>query len=403
LEEIQLTIRCIIITDAYPPLATSAAVQVRDLAIEFVRQGHQIVVITPDSNVSGEIYLQSIDGVQIVKIRTPRIKNVGYLRRAFGEFIMPFAMYYRLRSCRDIFPHWDLIAWYSPSIFNGILARLLSQSRRCKRYLILRDIFPEWAADVGLITRGIPYYFFKAVANFQYSVADVIGVQSSGNLWYFKKWAKRSGRRLEVLNNWLGEARYLRCGIRLDKSLIAGRKIFVHAGNIGVAQGVLNIINAASYLSARVEIGFLFVGRGSDFERMRKLAASLGLSNVEFFGEVPADEIPDLFSQCYAGIVSLDLRHKTQNVPGKFLSYLRSGLPVLANVNSGNNICDLIVNERIGRFVSTEDPQLIADAVIKLVSDIENDFDIHSRCVKVFERDFSVDKAVKQIVEAVGK
>ena len=394
--------RCVIITDAYPPATTSAAVQVRDLAVEFARQGHSISILTPDPDISSNLHIQQIDGVRVCKVRTQRIKNVGFLRRAWGEILMPFAMFAKLRLSDHPQFQFDLIAWYSPSIFHGILARMLCGSQKCKRYLILRDIFPEWAVDLGLLSRGLPYQFLKIVARYQYSIADVIGVQAAGNLVYFEDWAKRSGRRLEVLKNWLDQANHLRCRIRLDQSSLAGKKVFVHAGNIGVAQGVLNIIKAASLLQERKDIGFLFVGRGSDFGLLKSYAESLKMSNILFFGEVPPDEIPDLYSQCYAGIVSLDLRHKTHNIPGKFVSYLRSGLPVLANVNSGNEICGLINSERIGRAVSTANPRRIADALIALVSDVENDLAIRSRCANVFQREFSVERAVKQIVEAIG-
>ena len=393
--------RCVIITDAYPPATTSAAVQVRDLAVEFARQGHYISVLTPDPDIPSHLHIEQIDGVRVCRVRTQRIKNIGHLRRAWGEVLMPFTMFFKLTLSDQPQWHFDFIAWYSPSIFHGVLARLLCGSQKCKRYLILRDIFPEWAADVGLLSRGLPYQFFKTVALYQYSIADVIGVQAAGNLGYFENWAQRSGRRLEVLKNWLDQANHLRCRIRLDQSLLAGRKVFVHAGNVGIAQGVLSIINAAYLLQERMDIGFLFVGRGSEFENVKSYAESLNLSNILFFGEVPSDEISDLYSQCYAGIVSLDLRHKTHNIPGKFVSYLRSGLPVLANVNIGNELCELIDCERIGRAVSVDNPIQIADALVALVSDVDNDVEIRIRCANVFQRDFSVERAVKQIVDAV--
>ena len=91
-------------------------------------------------------------------------------------------------------------------------------------------------------------------------------------------------------------------------------------------------------------MGFLFVGRGSDAQTLRTEARALGLTNVVFFDEIDPDEIPGLYAQCDIGLVSLDRRHKTHNIPGKFLSYMRSGLPVLASVNPGNDILKLPFN-----------------------------------------------------------
>ena len=60
-----------------------------------------------------------------------------------------------------------------------------------KRYLIIRDIFPQWAVDMGLMRRGLTYRFFDLVARYQYTLADIIGVQSPGNLSYFEDWERK--------------------------------------------------------------------------------------------------------------------------------------------------------------------------------------------------------------------
>lgn len=75
------------------------------------------------------------------------------------------------------------MVWFGTrqSIFHGPLVSALKSRSNCKGYLIIRDIFPEWAVDMGLMGRGPPYRFFDAVAQYQYSVADVIGVQTPGN------------------------------------------------------------------------------------------------------------------------------------------------------------------------------------------------------------------------------
>ena len=67
----------------------------------------------------------------------------------------------------------------------------------------MRDIFPEWTLDLGILKKNPIYYFFKIVAKYQYSVANIIGVQTSSNLKYLENWSKKPNRKLEVLNNWL--------------------------------------------------------------------------------------------------------------------------------------------------------------------------------------------------------
>jgi hypothetical protein len=73
---------------------------------------------------------------------------------------------------------------------------------------------------------------------YQYSVADTIGVQTPGNLAYFGNWASSTGRTVEVLQNWLGKAPKQDCVIQVAHTVLAGRKVFVYAGNMSVAQGM---------------------------------------------------------------------------------------------------------------------------------------------------------------------
>ena len=393
--------RIALIADTFPPLRTSGAVQLRDLSREFARQGHQLTVLLPASDLDRDWELQNADGVEVLRLRAPRTKDIGYVRRTLGELLMPFAMLRNLRKSPLARQKWDGVVWYAPSIFHGPLARALKRASGCKGYLIIRDIFPEWAVDMGLMGRGLPYRFFDAVARYQYSVADVIGVQTPGNLAYFEKWRQLPGRTLEVLQNWLGEPAKKPCAIRVDATLLAGRKVFVYAGNMGVAQGMDRVLDLAERLLHRPDVGFLFVGRGSDAARLKTTAQARGLSNVVFFDEIDPDEIPDLYAQCSVGIVALDPRHQSHNIPGKFLTYMQSGLPVLANVNAGNDLAALIRREQVGQVCESNDVEQLARMAETLLSQISTDLALPLRCSQLFARQFSVEQAVCQILTAL--
>jgi glycosyltransferase involved in cell wall biosynthesis len=391
-----------LIADTFPPLRSSGSVQLRDLAREFKRQGHSLCVLLPAADQCEAWKLELFDDTQVLRLRAPRIKEVSYARRTLAEFAMPFAMLRNFFKSPLANQVWDAVVWYSPSIFHGPFVSVLSRSSNAKSYLIIRDIFPEWAVDMGLIKRGFRYWFFDAIARYQYSVADVIGVQSSGNQQYFEGWLKKPGRRLEVLQNWLGKPSAVRCSIRVDETALVGRKVFVYAGNMGVAQGTSILLELAEKLRIRPVFGFLFVGRGSDVVRLKDIARSRQLDNVVFFDEIDPDEIPDLYAQCHAGIVALDPRHKSHNIPGKFLSYMQSGLPVLANINPGNDLAQIIRDERVGQVCETHQVGDLLRLTENLLDQVENDLDLPERCLRLFERNFSVANTVKQIINAVS-
>jgi len=254
-----------------------------------------------------------------------------------------------------------------------------------------------------LMGRGLPYRFFKAIARYQYAVADIIGVQTAGNLKYFEGWSRGVGRKAEVLQNWLGPVGRCACSLRMDATPLAGRKVFVYAGNMGVAQGMDILLDLAERFRLREDVGFLFVGRGSDAGRLAEEAKRRGLCNVLFLDEIDPDEIPGLYAQCHVGMVALDPRHQSHNIPGKFVTYMQSGLPVLANINPGNDLVGMIRRERVGRVSEDNAVDTLYRMAEELLAEGEDGADVSGRCRGLFERLFSAETAVRQIVSALGE
>lgn len=130
-----------------------------------------------------------------------------------------------------------------------------------------------------------------------------------------------------------------------------------------MAQGFEILINVAEKLKNNDEIGFLFIGRGSQFEKMRNMAYKKSIPNVLFYEQIKNEQIISLYKQCQFGIVILDRRHKTHNIPGKFLSYLHSGLPVFALVHPNNDLIPFINNKKVGIATSTFEEEQIMESI----------------------------------------
>ena len=392
--------RIALIVDAYAPARTSAAVQMSDLAHELRAQGHEPAVVVPSTEITSAWDLKVEDGVRVLRVRSPATKDIGYVKRTVAELRLPFAMWRGLSMSPLAAEKWDGVVWYSPTIFFGPLVKRIKRSSQCPSYLILRDLFPDWAVDAGVMRRGPTYRFFKRVERYQYSVADTIGVQTPANLKYLASWPSR-GRRLEVLHNWLTQREDRGAPIAVSKTSLRGRKIFVYAGNMGRAQDVGPFLDLAGRLRTRRDVGFLFVGRGSEAGRLKARALKERLENVEFHDEIAPSEVPGLLSQCHIGILALDPRHTTHNIPGKFLTYLRAGLPVLARINPGNDLEKLIQTERLGR-VSTESSVDVLEQMAGELLDNEIEFaEIARRARTLANQMFSVTTAATQVISAL--
>jgi glycosyltransferase involved in cell wall biosynthesis len=387
-----------LISTDYPPLRTSAAVQLRDLAQQFAALGHRPVVIVPSPISDKSWTVERLDGIEVLRVAAPPTRAASFVRRALAEMWLPFAMYRNIRKSSFRRAKWDIVAWYSPPIFFGPLIWKLRLNSGARTYLILRDIFPEWAVDLGLVRKGPVYLVFKAIAALQYAVSEVIGVQTPSNLVYLLSWASPR-RRIEVLHNWLAVTPDVGCSIAVGNTALAGRKIFVYIGNMGVAQGMDIFMELIQSLRHREDIGFLFVGRGSEFAKLEAEKTSRDLNNVVFFDEIDSSEIPGLLAQCHVGLVALHPDHKTHNIPGKFVSYVQYGLPVLARVNGGTDLQRIIEDEGVGKVYVGNSIGELKGLAEELADDDMLRHSMSERGRQLGGRMFSPETAARQIVK----
>ena len=137
---------CLIVDDYMPNSIKIAAKMMHELAIELNNQGHEVTVLTPCVNISKSVDILKLDNINIYRFKSGAIKNVSKIKRAINETLLSYSAW---KSCKSLLINnkHDLIIYYSPSIFFGPLIGKLKKVWNVKSYLILRDIFPQWAVD----------------------------------------------------------------------------------------------------------------------------------------------------------------------------------------------------------------------------------------------------------------
>ncbi|MBS0174331.1 MAG: glycosyltransferase family 4 protein [Nitrospira sp.] len=361
--------RLLLVADTYPPARISGALQMRDLAHALAVLGHRPLVLVPTASHDAQPGLAEEYDVQVLRVRAPRTKDVGLIRRTAAELVLPWVLLRGLHRSPLRGECWDGIVWYSPTIFLGPLVRTLKRRHGCRTYLILRDLFPDWAVDAGVMRKGLIYRWFKVIERFQYRQADTIGVQTPSNSPLVSRDAPPAAR-MEVLHNWLAPTPLPAEADQLPSlSKLQGRTIFVYAGNMGIAQDMDAFVALARRMRSRDDVGFLFVGRGSESVRLKELVNDEGFENLLVIKEIDPMLLPALLAHCHVGIVALHPGHRTHNIPGKLLTYLRAGLPVLARVNPDNDLVNLVPEEDIGCVVPGNDPDLLERQATRLADD----------------------------------
>jgi glycosyltransferase involved in cell wall biosynthesis len=393
--------RLALLVEYYPPSRASAAVQMSDLALAFARQGHDVTVFTTSPEAQAPAVQHDDAGVRVLRVPTAKVKGMGLVQRAMSEIFMSLALWRGARRCGLSLRDFDGVIWYSPTIFLAPFVACIKQRSGARAYLILRDLFPQWAVDAGVMRRGPAYWFFRLFERFQYYVADVIGVQSPANLAQVRK-DTRGGRRIEVLYNWIEVDRAEPAATDLlRREGLTGKRILVYGGNMGVAQDVDNLVRLAERLRDCSDVAMLLVGAGSEVERLRGEFAQRRLANVVLVDEVDPDEFRAVLRQCHVGLITLDRRLTTHNIPGKLLAYLEAGLPVAASVNPGNDLLTMIEGSGAGiGFVNGSDAEF-AEATRALVCDASRCGAMSRAARALLVERFSVDSVTAQLLSSL--
>jgi len=395
--------RILLLVDCYFPHSKSSATQMHDMALEFRRRDHDVVVLTPSERISENVEVAWEDGVQVIRVKTRKIKGALKVFRALEEARLSSVVWRRAKQFLLGNPV-DLIVFYSPTIFWGDLVKRLKSLWGCPSYLILRDIFPAWAVDAGLLRKGLIYWFFRRQEINQYDAADRIAVQSPANLEYFTTEFPDRCFPLEVLYNWMSlhVEDLPRTSYRTELGL-QGKVVFLYGGNLGVAQDVDNMVRLAVRLSGQNHIRFLLVGEGSEVPRLKTLLAEKRLDNIQILPTVNPREYLAMLSEFDVGLLSLDRRLKTHNLPGKLLGYMYWGRPTLASINPGNDLFEILHNYQAGFCFLNGDDDSFCAAALKLANSPELRARMGSNSRKLLEHLFSVDAAVGQITKQLPR
>ena len=151
------------------------------------------------------------------------------------------------------------------------------------------------------------------------------------------------------------------------------------------------------------DINFLFIGRGKKFSEYQEFCHEKNLSRVKFQKEIPIGDLECILPNFKAGIVLLDTRHKSHNIPGKFLTYLKFGLPVFSHVNKNNDLIDIIEKNNIGESAHLEDVDEIYKSFMKFHRRIDENIFSNEDIKKIFLKNFSSFNVADQIVGSIKK
>lgn len=393
---------CLIVDDYLPASIKVGAKMMHELAIEFMQLGHLVTVIAPEPNLKARSEISILDGVAVYRFRSGVIKNTSKIRRAVNETLLP---YYGWSIYRDYFlqNRHDLIVYYSPTIFWGPLVSKLKSLWRAKSYLILRDFFPQWVIDNGMLRAHSPIVkYFRFFERLNYRAADMIGVQSPKNLQLFRHAASVKGPS-EVLYNWAADMQpVISAGFYRQKYGLENKVVFFYGGNIGPAQDMMNIVRLSYSLREDEKAFFVLVGNGDEVPLVRAAIEQGRAGNMLLLPSVTQTEFVQMLVEFDVGLFSLHRDHTTHNFPGKLLEYMRQKKPILGSINQGNDLQSIVEEAGAGFVTINGDDKELLNNALSLLHSSEIRMMMGNNGKKLLTSTFSARSAANQILSVSG-
>ncbi|PKG37977.1 glycosyltransferase family 4 protein [Psychromonas sp. Urea-02u-13] len=396
--------RLALLIDDYLPNSTRVGAKMfHELACELVKCGHEVVVVTPGINQNELLKISMLDGVTVWKFNSGPIKDIGKIKRAINETLLSTRAWNAIKA-KVCLGYFDGVVYYSPSIFFSHLVTKLKKACGCQSYLVLRDLFPQWAVDEGLMKQGsLIEKYFRFFEKLNYKAANHIGLMSQNNLTLFNS-RTDNVYQTTILRNWAAFSPFNVKDANFnyrDKLNLTNKVIYFYGGNIGHAQDMENLMRLARDMQPYPQAHFLFVGQGDEVELINKLATDWELDNFTYLASVTQEVFKHLLSEVDVGLFSLARSLSAHNFPGKLLGYMVESLPILGSVNPGNDLLDLVRENDAGDiFINGEDDKLLNASISYLNSEYRNNKG--NNATVLLHNEFTVESAVKDIVNTIG-
>ena len=344
------------------------------LVSQFHENGHNITVVAPtyDDDVRG---LQIEDGIKVIRVKTLPLFGVGLIKKGIANVLLPY-QYKKALKKNNIGLDFDLIITPTPPITLYGVASWLKRKSKGKLYLILRDIFPQNAVDLGMLSKSGPiHYYFRRKEKRLYNKADYIGCMSQGNIDFVKKHnPSLAANKLHMLPNWgdiipLASTEKI-AGLRQQEGL-EGKFVVLFGGNIGLPQKMENIVDLALELKDQKDILFMIIGRGNERENLENLIQRKKVTNMQLRDGLPQSEYMHWVQMADVGLISLSEKFTIPNIPSKALSYYNTKTPILASIDLNTDFGAILDELNVGLWAEAGNTKALKEKLMVLYENAE--------------------------------
>lgn len=381
-----------------------------DLLRKFRNEGHDVTIVTPQERrkgVSTNHYKK--EGVSILQVKTLNIQKTNFIEKGIGTLAIEYQYLWAIKKYFAT-KKFDLILYSTPPITLVKVIQFLKIRDNAISYLLLKDIFPQNAVDMKLISeRSLLFKYFRKKEIKLYMVSDKIGCMSKANVEFVLKHnSDLDCNKVEINPNSIEIKRFKELTLE-EKNKIKNkfnipleRKIFIYGGNLGKPQGIDFLIETLISMKNDRDIYIIIVGSGTEYYKIENCINKESLQNVKLISVLPKKDFDELLMSCDIGLIFLHKNFKIPNYPSRLLSYLEFKMPVLSATDANTDIGLDLINNNCGIAVNSDNLNQMINAIncFKMMS--ENEFNLmRNNSYKFLESNFQVEYSYKKIVNSL--
>lgn len=382
-----------------------------DLLRAFQRNGHSLYIVSPvERHKKQHTHIIRENNVSILKLRIGNTQKTNIIEKGISTLTLEALVKAGIKKYySDV--SFDLVLYSTPPITFANVIEFVKKRDNAKSYLLLKDIFPQNAVDIGMLsTHGIKsviYKIFRKKEKKLYQLSDFIGCMSQANVDYLLSHNPEVDASKVHINPNSFDVQGLKRDIQKKKEIYEKYSIphtattFVYGGNMGKPQDVPFIIKCLKANEGKKDRFFIICGNGTEYSKLKSYIDESSADNILLINWLPRAEYETFIRAFDVGLIFLDHRFTIPNFPSRILSYMQARMPVLACTDTSSDMGITIEKGNFGWWCESVDEKAFTEKVENAInSDLTS---LGENAFSYLSRHYTVDLSYDTIISHISK
>lgn len=344
-----------------------------DLLRYFRNQGHKVYTVGSYEKREGkETELKEDHGAMMLYVKIGNLTQTNLIEKGISTIKVENQY---LSAIKYYFSEvkFDLVLYSTPPITLVKVVEYVKRRDGAKTYLLLKDIFPQNAVDLGMMRKnglkGLLYKYFRKKEKELYKVSDYIGCMSQANVDYvISHNPEVDPTTVEICPNCVepidkSVSQDIKITIRKKYDIPMDKKVFIYGGNLGKPQGISFLIECLKSQKDNNNVYFVVVGSGTEYPKLESFIKEYKPTNIKLMKRLPKEDYDTMVGACDVGMIFLDYRFTIPNFPSRLLSYMQAKIPVLAVTDPNTDIGNVIVEGGFGWWCESNNSEMFNENI----------------------------------------